>query len=597
MDADEVTARIAELEAERDALAEKYSALTEDHDRLRTTYDKVLLELRRLQRGLFGRKAEAVDTTQASLAFQLVMGLIANSPAPPPPPPADDEAEDGSSGGDGDKPKGSGGNTQGNQATGKGNNGRRPLPEHLPLERIVLLPAGVTDEMLHLYEVIGEEVTEELEHRSASLVRVHYVRPKLVLRRAKTPAPEPAPPAPRSAPEAAGSDGAADDALVASGELEVAAAPPPPAALEARTILIAPLPDRPIHRCLAGPGLLAHILVQKYAYHLPLHRLERMFANEGVELARSTMGGWVEASATLLKPIVDAMAKDALLSPWIGIDATGVLVQAKEQCRRGHFWVLVAARDHVLFRFSAKHVKEEPRDFLRGYTGYVQADASSVYEHLYRTEAVTEVGCHAHNRRGFFDALGNDKERALAGIGFLNKLFAIERDLKDAPPARRLQERQRRSRPVLDAFEAWVDAQLPAVTPRSAIASALGYAQNQRVPLRRFLDDGRLRIDNNLSELELRRQAVGRKNWLFLGSEDGAEWNTTIVSLVASCELHGLDPHAYFRDVLTILGDFPNARVLDLAPKYWRATREQLVADGRLSGALAPRLPAANAAA
>ena len=288
------------------------------------------------------------------------------------------------------------------------------------------------------------------------------------------------------------------------------------------------------------------------------------------------MCNWVEESTSLLKYIVEAMAADARNAHCIAIDATGVLVQAKEKCRRGYFWVMVADHDHVLFRFTPRHVQDGPKEFLRGYKGYVLADASSVYERLYEEEDVTEVGCWAHSRRRFYDALTSDKERALAGIGFIGQLYELDNDLKkkDLAPTARTEERRKRSKPILETFRIWLEIEHLTALPKSPIGKAIAYALNHWVPLNRFLDDGRLRLDNNRSELELRRQAVGRKNWLFCGNDDGAEWNAIAVSLIASCELHGIEPWAYLRDVLILLPDWPKGRILELAPKFWKQTLE-----------------------
>jgi transposase len=251
--------------------------------------------------------------------------------------------------------------------------GRQKLPEHLPVERIELLPAEAHDGRATELVRIGEEVSETLEWRPASFVRLQIVRPKFAVK----------------------------------GEPE-------------QGVVIADTPGSAIRRGLAGPGLLAHVLVSKYADHLPLHRLEKMFERWGLHLSRSTLCGWVASCAEQLGYIVEAMAKDALNAHCIAIDATGVLVQAKDKCRRGHFWVLVADRDHVLFRFTPHHNQDGPKEFLRGYKGYVQADASNVYEKLYRTEQVTEVGCWAHrspenrqipSRQGAEDAKKRIKSR------------------------------------------------------------------------------------------------------------------------------------------------------------------------------------------
>ena len=199
---------------------------------------------------------------------------------------------------------------------------------------------------------------------------------------------------------------------------------------------------------------------------------------------------------------------------------------------------------------------------------------------MFRQEdAPTEVGCWAHARRKFFESLRSDRQPALVAVGFIGELFAIDRTLKDAPPARRLELRRVRAGPVLAAFRTWRDEQLarPDLEPRAPLTRALRYSERHWDALTRFLDDGRLRLSNNWSELELHRLVVGRRNWLFVGSDDGAEVTCTFVSLIASsCALHRLDPEAYLRDLFRVLPSWPRSRVLELAPKYWSRTRDRL---------------------
>jgi transposase len=516
--------RIRELEAQLERV-------THERDEYRKLYELVSLELERFRRHLFGQKAERVDAAQTPSATEPTAGGDAVPNAGPsggagvPGAPLRNRSAERRARRDAERKPG--------KTTP---HGRQKLPEHLPIERVELLPAEALGEDATAYVRIGEEVTETIEWRSAGWVRWQVVRPKF---------------ARRATPE--------------------------------QGIAIAELPEHPIPRCLAGPGLLAHVLVNKYADHLPLNRQEKIFERHGIHLARSTLCGWVASCAELLGYIVAAMAKDALSAHCIATDATGVLVQAKEQCRRGHFWVLVADRDHVLFRFTPRHTKDGPKDFLRGYKGYVQADASSVYEALYRTEQVVEVGCWAHCRRNFYEALASDRELALAAISFIRELFVIDVATVDLPPSQRTEERRARSEPVLARFRVWLEAQSTLVLPKSPIAGAIGYTFNQWTALTRFLEDGRLKLDNNRSERELRRQATGRKNWLFVGTDDGAEWNATVVSLIASCALHAIEPWSYLRDALILLPSWPRDRVLELSPKHWKQTLENTDARQRLA--------------
>jgi transposase len=521
----------AELEKRFVQQEKQLEHVTHERDEYRKLYELAQIELERTRRHLFGQKAERVDPAQTQLALDAVVQTIRDSASngePASSSPNQSEAN-GSQGNGAPPPAVPPANPPKTKERKHTPHGRQKLPEHLEVVEIVIAPPEISGESAESLVRIGEDVSETLEWRAASMVRVRIVRPKFAFK----------------------------------GEPE-------------RGVISMPAPDAPLRRSMGGPGLIAHVLTSKYADHLPLHRQEKIYARYGVSLARSTMCNWVEESTSLLKYIVEAMAEDARNAHCIAIDATGVLVQAKEKCRRGHFWVMIADRDHVLFRFTPRHVQDGPKEFLRGYKGYVLADASNVYERLYQDEDVTEVGCWAHCRRYFYDALSSDKERALAAIGFIGQIYEIDNDIKkkDLAPTARTEERRKRSKPILETFRIWLEIEHLTALPKSPIGKAIAYALNHWVPLNRFLDDGRLRLDNNRSELELRRQAVGRKNWLFCGNDDGAEWNAIAVSLIASCELHGIEPWAYLRDVLILLPDWPKGRILELAPKFWKQTLE-----------------------
>jgi hypothetical protein len=289
------------------------------------------------------------------------------------------------------------------------------------------------------------------------------------------------------------------------------------------------------------------------------------------------------ALAVLAAPLIQAMKTDAFQSPYLCTDATGVLVQAPERCKNGHFWVLVAPEKHVLFEFSKTHDSGATGKLLDGYSGYLVADAHVVYDHLYRNGQVVEVGCWAHCRRYFYKALASDPDRAKVALAYLSALFKIERAIANEPRKKKEATRDKKSRPIVRAFFAWCRAEQDLVLDDSPMDAAIGYAINQQKALERFLDDGRLPMTNNISERNLRKEAVGRKNWIFVGSEDGAAANTTFVSLIASCELHGLEPWRYLRDLFYLLPDWPKSRVLELAPAYFQQTLEQQEAQRRLA--------------
>jgi hypothetical protein len=340
-------------------------------------------------------------------------------------------------------------------------------------------------------------------------------------------------------------------------------------------VFVADALELPIERGIAGPGMLADSIVRRWQDHQPLTRLEGIYARDGLELSKSTICTWHEQLAELVQPVVDAMFAEAMHEPVLCTDATGVLVLAKERCRVGHFWVLVAPDKHVLYRYSKRHDSAAVDELLPGYSGYLVADAHAVYDHLYKTGAVVEVGCWAHARRYFYKALASDPERAKVALAHIGALFALERTMVSTPARKRREIRQARAAPIADAFFQWCEQELARVLDESPMAQAIRYARNQREALRRFLDDGRLPLHNNISELNLRRQVVGRKNWLFVGSDDGADVNTVFVSLLASCRMHEIEPLAYMRDLLCLLPRWPRHRVLELAPAYWGKTLEQ----------------------
>jgi hypothetical protein len=315
--------------------------------------------------------------------------------------------------------------------------------------------------------------------------------------------------------------------------------------------------------------------VRRWQDHQPLNRLEGIYGREGLPIPKSTICTWHEELAELVQPLIEAMRADALAQPYLCVDATGVLVLAKERCRTAHFWVTVAPEKHVLFQYSRRHDSDAVDALLPGYSGYLVADAHAVYDHLYRNGSVIEVGCWAHARRYFFKALESDPERAKTALAWIAALFALERSMVGTPAKKRREIRQARAAPIADAFFAWCHQEADRVLDESPMAQAIGYARNQQVALRRFLDDGRLPLHNNVSELNLRREVVGRKNWLFVGSDDGAEVNAAFVSLLASCSLHKIEPLGYIRDLLCLLPRWPRHRVLELAPVNWRETLKQ----------------------
>jgi transposase len=512
------------VEDELAALRDENKKLTDEREQYRELYMAMVERCRKLELGLLGQKSERLSPADAQLTMAVLATMLGERSFA-----AASELEEAVE-------------QKVREHTRAKPTGRKPLPENLPRVEIEVVPEDVERQGRDAFEKIGEELTETVERRPASLVVVRVRKPKFVRkdreRNAET------------------------------------------------KVYVAPSPELPIERGLAGPALLADTIVHRWQDHLPLYRLEQVYAREGLELARSTICGWHAELAELCRPLVEAMWLDARGSPYLCTDATGVLVQAKEKCRNGHFWVVVAPGRHVLYRYSAKHDSAAVDQMLAGYKGYLVADAHAVYDHLYKSGDVVEVGCWAHQRRYAYKALESEPERAKEALALIGELFRIERTIADVPTRKREVVRERESRPVVERFFAWCDAQAERVLDGTPMAALVGYARNQRVALSRFLDDGQLPICNNISENALRREVKGRDNWLFVGSDDAADVNTTFVSLLASCQMHGIEPCGYLRDLFCLLPSWPARRVFELAPIHWNETREHEDAQQRLAANL-----------
>jgi transposase len=352
----------------------------------------------------------------------------------------------------------------------------------------------------------------------------------------------------------------------------------------------------PTPKGLCGPGLLAHVITAKFADHTPLHRLSGQLSRSGVTIARSTLGDWLAQAAGLLMPLYRLMHRRLLLSRVIHGDDTPVKmrVAGADRTRKAHLWVSIGDADYpyVVFDFTADYTAQGPERFLSGYTGYFQADALAQYEGLYREGRVKHVCCWAHARRKFVAAADGGDERADGALELIRRLYAIERHL---PPLllpsddaaaiahRRQREEQRRkirqreAEPVLAELAEWLDEQRPSALPKSPLGSAIGYASNNGAALRRYLEEGYLAIDNNLSERTLRAVALGRNNWGVVGSETGGQTAAVLYTIVATCKHLGIDPQAYLREALPALfalGEDPKAgSLLDWLPDRWLIRR------------------------
>ena len=351
-------------------------------------------------------------------------------------------------------------------------------------------------------------------------------------------------------------------------------------------VVIAPKPAQPIDRGLPGPGLLAQIVVDKYQDHLPLYRSEARFERLGVTLPRSTMCDWMAAAAQLLTPLYLVLKQHVLCSKVLHTDDTTVPVRDETQSknRYGRLWDYIGDAGHpgVVFDYTTTHARDGPAAFLREFQGYLQADAYGVYDGIYAGSngTIIEVACWAHARNKFHDAQGSDPERALAAKAWVRKLYDVEDEAK-AEIARQklasadaaalfLRLRQEQAVPLLTSLCQWLLIQKDQVLPKSPIAAAINYVLNQWQALQRYTTDGDLHIDNNLSERTLKLIGIGRKNWLFVGSDEGGRTAAILYSFTASCKQQGIDTFAYLRDVLTRLPTQPAAQLEDLLPHRWQ---------------------------
>lgn len=526
---DALRKRVAELEAALSSTKKTLDEVTAERDKLRRAYEQLKGHLDLLRRRIFVAKAERIDTRQLELEFAetkakldaLAKELGDESLA------LDDEADD-------------------DDASAKRRRrspGRRDLRDlYMPEERV-----EITDPAL-------EGVAERLRFEETCLLGYRRGGPvRIVMARAvyKTRDDEP-------------------------------------------ELVTADKPKELYKRGMLAPSFIAHILTKKYRFGMPFHRLAEELASEGIPLDDSTMCRYAEHIGASLGCIVDACAKETKDSAFcLATDATGVSIQParigegkRQACAKGHFFVVLADRDHVFFEYQPKHTSDAVCAMFKGFSGYIQADAHCVYDALFRGDArehpddkpPDEVGCWSHARRKFWEAAVSTKdEAAREALLRIRALFKLEESWADLAPKQRHERRQRASRAIIDDFFAWADGVYARVGDvRGPVASAFGYATRHRDALCRFLDDGRLRLENNASERALRQIAVGRKAWLFFGSGDHAQAAANLFSLIASCKLHGMDAETYLAEIIRVVPYWPRDRYLELAPKYWETTRARL---------------------
>lgn len=470
------------------------------------------LKIDKLCRRLFGKSSEKVSPEQLALAF-------AQLPTDEPPEPAaasfvaESSPETGAQ----------------ERRRRPSPTGRKAFPKHLARKRIVVMPPAeeLTCSCGAAKTQIAEKVTERLDYVPASAIVLETVRPVFVCQKCH--------------------DG----------------------------VTVAPMPTQAVEASAAGSGLLAHLIVSKYVDHLPLNRLERIFARQGVELARSTMCGQLALAEEALAPLGEEIARRIRAGPYIQFDDTSVLVQAEEEKARfyGKMWTYHSPLERLV-AFDATETREHqgPLEFLNGFEGYLQGDGYSGNLTLRKKSPVSTVGCMAHLRRYFVAALEKDP-RAAHFIAVIKQLYEIEETGRGLDHGARRALRQLQARPLLGELMRLERVLEPTVLPKSPLGEALTYLRNQMRYVAQYIRDGRLEIDNNGAERQLRGVAVGRKNWLFAGSMKGLHRAALLYSLVQTAKLAGVEPWSYLRDVLDRLPTHPHSRIAELLPKQWAAAQ------------------------
>jgi transposase len=338
------------------------------------------------------------------------------------------------------------------------------------------------------------------------------------------------------------------------------------------TVRLAELPPRPVPKCKAAEGMLAYIIHNKFGLHLPWYRQEEMLANLGLPTSRSTLWGWTRGAAEAFKPLYEAMKKKVQSSGIVETDETPVRLWDREHqvMKQGRQWVYID-KDHTVFEFTPDRKAKHPKTFLANTKGYLLSDAYAGYRSIAEESGtLINVFCWAHSRRLFWKAKDTDAQRSAVGLTYVQALYKVETEARGLSPAKVKALRKKKAKPILDKMHGWLTEQGLVVLPKSPIGKAIAYALRNWKELCRYLEDGRLRIDNNRSEQQLRPIAVGRKNWLRHDAESGGKVAAILSSLIASCRRHKKNPFEYLRDVLSRIATHPAKRILDLSPARWK---------------------------
>jgi transposase len=476
--------------------------------------EKLKVQLARLRRQQFGRSSEKIDRIIEQL--ELMLDELETEAAVGP------VAADSSAAADADE----------SAAARRKSPGRRPLPEHLPRREIVHTPDCTCPACGGAMRKVGEDVSEVLDYIPGRFEVIRHIRPAFSCR-----------------------------------------------ACESMVQL--PMPSLPVERGRPSAGLLAHILVSKYCDHTPLYRQAGIYAREGVDLDRAVMANWVGKSVWIAAPLIEAISDHVMAGTALHGDDTPVPVLAPGtgKTKTGRLWVYLRdERPHggpappaVIYRYSADRKGEHPRRHLDRFRGFLHADGYAGFGALYQADGgkaapVTEVFCWAHVRRKFHDLHLTGSPLAKEALDRIGRLFDIERAANGLPPNMRQHIRQSRALPLIAEFAAFLDATLPRLSGKSDLAGAIRYARSRWESLTRYLTDGRLEISNNAAERAIRPLALGRKNWLFAGSDSGGERAAAMYTLIETAKLNGLDPEAYLRDVLSRIADHPINRIAELLP-------------------------------
>jgi len=510
-------AREAELEVAKAGLVTKALEI-----------EKLKIQIARLRRQQFGRSSEKIERIIEQLELML------------------DELEtEAASGPMAVEPGAAAADDEGESVARKKSPGRRPLPEHLPRREVVHTPDCTCPACGGAMRKVGEDVSEVLDYIPGRFEIIRHIRPAFSCRTCES-------------------------------------------------MVQMPMPSLPIERGRPGAGLLAHILVSKYCDHTPLYRQAGIYAREGVDLDRAVMANWVGKSVWIAAPLVEAIGDHVMAAAALHGDDTPVPVLAPGagKTKTGRLWVYLRdERPHagpappaVIYRYSPDRKGEHPRQHLARFRGFLHADGYAGFGPLYKSGGdskparVTEIACWAHVRRKFHDLHRAGSPLAKQALDRVGRLFDIERAAHGLPPDMRQRIRQSRTVPLIEALAAFLDATLLKLSGKSELAVAIRYARSRWPALTRYLTDGRLEISNNAAERAIRPLALGRKNWMFAGSDSGGERAAAMYTLIETAKMNDLDPEAYLRDVLGRIVDHPINRIAELLPWNIDGARSRVAA-------------------